>query len=324
MFEPLLRHAYEALLNRSSAEISPARVAMMSAGVAAALVAVALFSTLAAEPAEAQGKVAAIQVIDTSSPFSHDHHMNADKVGKAMSCAACHEMTAADGSCPKQEVRFPKHEACSGCHTANFYTPPLTICTSCHKNTAFSANNPLKELTRQVTPRRAEFSHKSHADTSCTKCHGFVKGGESVTHPSHPNCCECHVAAEMVPQMNSCEACHSASKNAGRPPSKIRDFSHKLHNTDTRNGKSTDCLQCHINTTAATTLRAIPAPPMASCVQCHDGSDPGKPHPSIPDANGSGAFHFTSCLKCHVEGSIMGVPLPPGHPTEAAPAGVIQ
>ncbi len=266
---------------------------------------------------EAQVPKVSVQVIDTSSPFSHDHHMDAEKVGKAMSCNSCHEMVADAGTCPKQEVRYPKHEACAGCHTANFYTPPLTICVNCHKNATFSANNPLKELTRQVTPRRAEFSHKSHTGNDCTSCHALQKGGVSVAHPSHPNCCQCHTGADVMPQMNNCEACHSATKNAGRPPSKIHDFSHKTHNTDPRNGASTQCTQCHINTEQAATLRGIRAPPMAACVQCHDGSDPGKPHPSIPGVNGSGAFHFSTCLKCHLPGSIQNVPLPPDHPVVA-------
>jgi hypothetical protein len=296
----------------------------LSALVAAALVAVGVGFGAGEAEAQAPGKQAAPQVIDTSSPFSHDHHMDPARVGKSMSCNSCHEMVAANGQCPKAEVRYPKHEACAGCHTANFYTPPLTICTNCHKSASFSANNPLKELTRQVTPRRAEFSHKAHEGTACTNCHALQKGGVSVAHPSHPNCCECHTQPELLPQMTSCEACHSAAKNAGRPPSKIHDFSHKTHNTDPRNGNSTECKQCHMNTEQATSLRGIKAPPMSSCVSCHDGSDPGAPHPSIPNANGSGAFHFSSCLKCHLPGSIQNVPLPPGHPTDAAPEGARQ
>ena len=296
----------------------------LSAVFAAMFVAVAV--GVGAGGAEAQGPVkqAAPQVIDTSSPFSHDHHMDAVKVGKAMSCNSCHDMVAASGQCPKAEVRFPKHEACAGCHTANFYTQPLTICVNCHQSASFSANNPLKELSRQVTPRRAEFSHQSHAGNSCTKCHALQKGGISVAHPSHPNCCECHTQPELLPQMTSCEACHSAAKNAGRPASKIHGFSHQDHNTDPRDGKSTLCVNCHTNTEQASSLRAIQAPPMSSCVSCHDGSNPSAPHPSIPGANGSGAFHFSSCLKCHLPGSIQNVPLPPGHPTDAPPEGAIQ
>jgi hypothetical protein len=298
----------------------------ISALVAGALVSVGLVVSFGAGSAEAQGKPGAIQLIDTSTPFSHDHHMTPEKIGKAMTCASCHEMVAKDGTCPKGDVRFPKHEACAGCHTANFYTPQkvggvmkLTICTNCHKNAEFSKNNPIKELTRLATPRKAEFSHAKHDGTACTACHALQRGGETVAHPSHPNCCQCHTDGTVVPQMVNCEACHSANLNAGRPKSKIHDFSHKEHNIDTRNGKSMECVQCHVNTANATTLATIAAPPMSSCVQCHDGSDPNQPHPSIPGVNGSGAFHFTACLRCHTEGSIKGIAPPPGHPAPPTP-----
>jgi hypothetical protein len=269
-----------------------------------------------------------MQVIDTSSPFDHDIHMDPQKVGKPLDCAACHSMVKTDGSCPKQEVRFPKHEACAGCHTANFYTPPLTICTNCHASAGFKAQNALRELTRQVTPRKAEFSHKSHLNgrgNDCTSCHEFVKGGISVSHPSHPNCCECHTKGGIEPPMANCQGCHNAALNVSRPASKIHDFSHKMHNTDPRTGASTQCTQCHVNTQEAASLRTIRIPPMASCVQCHDGSDPSKPNPQNPQWRGTGAFHFSSCMKCHLPGSINGVPLPPSHPTDTtAPPGAIQ
>jgi hypothetical protein len=295
----------------------------VSAAVAIVLVGLGLSSSSGAEE-RGSSPPSELQLIDTSSPFSHDHHMNAARVGQAMTCNSCHEMVAETGQCPKAEVRYPKHEACAGCHTANFYTPPLTICGNCHKSASFTANNPLKDLTRLVTPRRAEFSHKAHAGNDCTSCHALQRGGVSVAHPSHPNCCQCHTDPETAPAMTSCESCHAASKNAGRPPSKIHDFSHKNHNTDPRNGLSMECLQCHTNAEAAQTLRGIRAPPMSSCVSCHDGSDPSAPHPTIPNAKGSGAFHFSSCLKCHVAGSIQNVPLPADHPTDAPPPGAIQ
>jgi len=303
----------------------------LSAVVAAALVAAGMFVSLRAGPAEAQGKPAALQLIDTSSPFSHDHHMNPDTVGKAMTCATCHEMVTPEGTCPRGDVRFPKHEACAGCHTANFYTPQkvggvmtLTICVNCHKNVQFSKNNPLKELTRLVTPRKVDFSHKSHDGTACTECHALQKGGETVAHPSHPNCCQCHSDGTIVPKMNNCEACHAANLNAGRPRSKIHSFSHKSHNVDARNGRTMECVQCHVNTTLATSLKSIRGPPMSSCVQCHDGSAPDQPHPTIPGVNGSGAFHFTACLQCHTAGSIQGIAVPAGHPSDTAPASEAQ
>ena len=278
------------------------------------------------------GPSTGMNLIDTSSPFDHDIHLSAAKMGKELGCQNCHEMVNSDGTCPKQEVRFPKHEACAGCHAANFYTPPLTICMNCHTSAKFSKKIEFRELTRQVTPRKAEFSHRSHMDpqkgSDCTTCHAVQKGGDVIGHPSHPNCCQCHAtstAGEQVrqPTMNKCGECHNTSRNAGRPPSKIHSFSHKQHKEDPRTSASTSCQSCHMNLLAATSLRQIQAPPMASCVQCHDGSDPSKPNPNNPAVRGSGAFHFSSCLRCHISGSISGIPLPAGHPTEAAPRGAI-
>jgi hypothetical protein len=310
----------------------------LSAATALVLAAVAAVSFPGADAAAQAAPVPAaapagppkgMNVVDTSSPFDHDIHLNAGKMGgKQMGCESCHEMVNADGTCPKQEVRFPKHEACSGCHAASFYTPPLTICTNCHTSAKFAKSNPLRELTRQVTPRKAEFSHRSHMDpkkgTDCTSCHQMLKGGEVISHPSHPNCCQCHADGKINPQMKSCGECHNTAKNAGRPPSKIHDFSHKAHKEDPRTSSSTSCQLCHQNMAQATSLRQIQIPPMATCVQCHDGSDPSQPNPNNPAQRGTGAFHFSSCLKCHISGSITGVPLPPSHPTEAAPPGAIQ
>jgi hypothetical protein len=279
--------------------------------------------------AAAAPKAGKAQVIDTTSPFDHDVHMDSKKVGKGLKCETCHQMTTAEGQCPKTEVRFPKHEACTECHNASFYTPPLTICSNCHKAAQFAAKNPLRELTRQVTPRKAEFSHKSHLDpagtavrkmgqkTDCVSCHEMKKGGDVVTHPSHPNCCECHTKPSVQPQMANCGACHSAGRFVQRPPSKIHDFSHKKHREDPRTGNSMQCGQCHVNTQLAVSLRTIRIPEMGTCVQCHNGLGPDVTGPD--GLKGAGTFHFSQCLKCHIPGSIQGIPLPPSHPTDTTP-----
>lgn len=300
------------------------RQVSIALGVAGVLVAVALNASAPTnDPNQANTEIKQqVQVaqfgkkpIDTSKPFDHDIHLNPQKVnGKNLSCQDCHRsMVAKDGQCPKTEVRFPPHEACASCHEANFYTPPLTICASCHKSASFSEAPPLKELTRVVTPRKAEFSHFTHLapngdavkkfgqKNDCTSCHSFVKGGVSVSHPSHPNCCECHTKPDVSPKMTECASCHTQGRNVSRPPSKIHDFSHKTHNTDPRTGKGIECRQCHVNGHEATTIGSIQIPPMAVCVQCHNGTVPA-------------AFHFTNCMRCHIPGSIQGVPLPPSHP----------
>jgi hypothetical protein len=300
--------------------------------LASLALAAALVLALYGAPTEAQGP-GPEKAPDTSKPFNHDTHLSAKRVGKDLECKSCHEMVAGDGTCPKQEVRFPKHEACTACHAQSFFVQPLTICANCHESAAFVAKNPLRELGRQVTPRKAEFSHKTHVTgraLDCTQCHEFVKGGVSVSHPSHPNCCQCHSTSTekgkgVQPAMNQCGTCHVAGKGAGRPPSKIHSFSHKTHNTDPRTSASMACKQCHVNAGEAATLRGIRSPPMPVCVECHDGSDPNQPNPRNAQWRGTGAFHFSSCLKCHIAGSItVGSALPPSHPTTPAPPGAIK
>jgi Cytochrome c7 and related cytochrome c len=264
-------------------------------------VAVAVLTAVVHVPAAAVGDVPA--AIDTLPAFSHTIHADAKKMGgKDLTCASCHQMVTATGQCPKQEVRYPDHDACVGCHAANFYEASLTICVNCHKTAQFKADNPLKELNARttVTPFRSEFSHAAHVNAgNCTSCHAFVKAGLQVEHPSHPNCCQCHTDAAVQPTMNNCAGCHNESRFAGRRVSKLHDFSHKNHREDPRTGMSTECTQCHVNTNGAKNLRQIPAPPMHTCVGCHDGTEPGEPHPTLAGMNGSGAFSYTACNRCH-------------------------
>jgi hypothetical protein len=314
-------------MNRSL--LKPLSLSIGAAAVVVLVMALSMTTSLAQKPpppmtAPAPPLPKQMQVIDTSKPFSHDVHLSPQKMsGQQLACHSCHEMVNLDGTCPKAEVRFPKHETCAGCHQASFYTAPLTICTNCHQSAAFQKNNPLRELTRQITPRKAEFSHKRHSDKDCTTCHQFVRAGQAVSHPSHPNCCECHAGrvtpgGQVVqPTMNKCGDCHTASLKAGRPPSKIHSFSHKNHNTDPRTQVSMACKQCHVNMESATTLNQIRAPPMPVCVECHDGSDPNQPNKNNPEWRGTGAFHFSSCMKCHIPGSIKDALLPKVEPNNA-------
>lgn len=266
----------------------------------------------------AQGSPAQPQLIDTSKPFDHDTHLKEKTVGKKLSCESCHQGMVDDGgTCPKQEVRFPKHEACTGCHAMNFFTPPLTICTSCHTAAEFKKDNALKDLGRQVTPRKAEFNHRLHLASGgktqkklgekidCTSCHKPKKKGQVVTHPSHPSCCACHTKADVEPKMSSCSSCHSQGRSVGRPASKIHSFLHNQNHMVDKDGSSMACTKCHVNGHEAKTLRQIQIPPMATCITCHDGEH---------------AWHFSSCLKCHKEGT-MSAPLPASHPTTPAPEG---
>jgi hypothetical protein len=277
----------------------------------------ALLAAVVLSVVQAQAAVAAEDVpsaIDTSKRFQHTTHADAKKIGKDISCAGCHKMASLDGKCPKTEVRFPDHDACVECHASNFYESSLTICVNCHVNAQFKADNPLKELNARtaVTPFRSEFSHAAHPG-DCISCHRFLKAGAEVEHPSHPNCCQCHTDKAIQPTMNQCGSCHNESRFAGRPTSKIHDFSHKNHREDPRTGMSVGCTECHVNTSLAKTLRQIPTPPMHTCVGCHDGSDPSQPHPTIAGVKGSGAFSYTACSRCHTAAMLKKLPTPASH-----------
>lgn len=267
-----------------------------------------------AEELNAQLAQAPAKVIDTSKAFTHNTHLNAKTVGEALKCETCHEMVTPKGQCPTSEVRFPKHEACFKCHAANFYTPPLTICVNCHKSAEMSKGNPLKELGRQVTPRKSEFNHNLHADpagkvakqfpkkVSCKSCHKVKAAGKRVTHPSHPNCCQCHTRESVKPKMSDCSACHSESRRVSRPESKIHSFTHRPDHMKNPDGTSRGCTECHVNGAQAKSIRQIKIPPMGSCTGCH---------------NGDLAFSAADCLKCHKEGMLGGM-MPASHPVTGA------
>ena len=263
---------------------------------------------------EAQLAQAPAKVLDTSKPFAHNTHLDAKAVGETLKCETCHEVVTPAGQCPTTEVRFPKHEACFKCHAANFYTPPLSICVNCHLNAEMSKGNPLKELTRQVTPRKAEFNHSLHVDpagkvakqfpkkVSCKSCHKVKGGGKAVTHPSHSNCCQCHTRDAVTPKMSDCSSCHSQGRGVSRPDSKIHSFTHKPEHMKNVDGTSRGCTECHVNGAQAKTIRQIQIPPMGSCTGCH---------------NGEQAFSAADCLKCHVTGMLGGM-LPASHPVTGA------
>ena len=260
------------------------------------------------------------EFIDTTKPFSHGTHLGKKVMdkngGKAIRCEECHSgMVDKQGQCPTEEVRFPTHETCAKCHAANFYTQPLTICVNCHTSMEMRKGNPLKDLGRQVTPRKAAFNHKQHLiakgsarkktgkKLDCTSCHKPKKKGKIVTNPSHPNCCQCHTDDKLEVQMKNCSQCHSQSKAVKRPVSKIHSFTHAKHHMVSKEGESMRCSTCHTNGHMAKTIRQIKVPPMSSCVGCHDGNH---------------TWHFSSCLKCHKEGTMAG-PIPKSHQNVTPP-----
>jgi c(7)-type cytochrome triheme protein len=256
---------------------------------------------------------------DLKKPFSHDSHLALTKTDKGQerrhTCSDCHtvkqeEKQTEPSICTSTRMPFPNHDKCINCHSSAFFKPPIVICTNCHVDTKITEKSPLKEQTGMQAPLRTEFDHNLHLDPKqrvknkfkfekdCSFCHKFVKGGEKVLLPEHPQCCECHTKPDVKPQIDDCAGCHYRPKSENNPSSKVKKFSHVQHKTDPSNNQSLPCVRCHFDVPKSTKISTLILPKMATCVECHQGEL---------------AFSYADCLKCHEKG-IETKLLPPDHP----------
>ncbi len=296
-------------------------------GVAVSVLVFALaLATQAAPPKDVRA--------DVTKPFSHDTHLSQLRTvaGKERrySCSDCHTLKAVkdeasktgviprsqDGErgkaypiCASPRMPFPAHDKCIGCHASAFFKPPIVICTNCHVDVKITEKSPLKEQTSAQAPLRTEFSHLLHLDPTqrvrkkfkmekdCSFCHRFVRGGEKVLLPEHPQCCECHTQQDVEPNINDCAGCHSRPRSEPNPASMVKKFSHAQHKTDPATNQSLGCLRCHFEVPRSQKIATLILPKMATCVECHQGEL---------------AFSYAECLKCHEKG-IEARLVPPTH-----------
>jgi len=266
------------------------------------IVAVAALALLGAKPSKKK--------IDLKKPFAHETHLAQDALqgDRKLTCEDCHSVgTSKQAYCIEQKVVHPNHDQCTGCHATAFFTKPRLICKNCHTKTTFTSKPPLTKI-GAVAPMRAVFNHKLHMDPAqrvhkrfdldayCSTCHEFVKGGESVETPSHPECCGCHTKEHVEPTITDCVGCHVRPTGTPRK-ALIKDFSHKNHRVDPVSGKSLECTRCHYEVVKATELAQVPTPAMPTCITCHDGK---------------AAFAYAECLKCHGP-EVHDQPLPESH-----------
>lgn len=253
--------------------------------------------------------------VDLSQPFSHENHLALLRVAgdRPLGCNDCHALDGAVADtknpiCETTRMPFPTHGKCNGCHEAAFRTLPLQICTNCHTQNTISEKPPMRPQGDKVV-LHVEYSHKLHLDPNqrvakrfkiaadCQTCHAFEDGGEKVNTPNHANCCECHTAEHVEPNINDCDGCHKSNKPQERTSS-LKFFSHADHTTDPLTGQTLDCMRCHSAVAEATNLTEVTTPVMSTCTTCHKGEV---------------AFDYVKCLKCH-EAGIEKRPLPEDHP----------
>jgi c(7)-type cytochrome triheme protein len=240
---------------------------------------------------------------DLTKAFSHANHLKQAKGDGTYTCDDCHALPKSEGGtypiCESARMPFPNHDKCIGCHASAFFKPPIVICTNCHTSVAITEKSPLKEQSGNQAPLRTVFSHKSHLDPKekvrkrfeerkdCGFCHQMLKGGEAVSLPSHPQCCECHTKEDVTPTINDCAACHKRKKSDRNPESMVKKFTHTKHLEDTKTKERIACVKCHFDVPKATTVHELQLPKMATCVECHQGEI---------------AFSYAECLRCHDKG----------------------
>lgn len=217
--------------------------------------------------------------------FPHASHQQ-------LGCLECHRQADVIAGRPARPG-LDDHAPCDQerCHRADFLGKPTRLCEICH-----AAVDPLGDGTRPAPypPRHgrrslaSRFSHEMHLDfaametavgfhVSCSDCHGGEL--DQISHPGHAACARCHAAEaapDGAPPMSACDRCHEAR---ARQPSRRRQlitgdlrFRHVDHRSD-RRGQLIRCVSCHVETAAQTETGAHPAPPIATCVTCHDDTD---------------------------------------------------
>ncbi|MBK9031878.1 MAG: cytochrome c3 family protein [Myxococcales bacterium] len=222
-------------------------------------------------------------------PLARFGHAGHDARTPLAACTACHRL---DGD---RQVRTAGHDACAGCHAADFGARAPTICGACH-----GATEPWRHLVadRAPPPRSefgVEFDHRRHAAQPCARCHVHDTAAAELRPPRGHDACTgagCHAGAGgPAPALAACAACHGLGRADARdlartsaPWSVRARFRHAPHRTD--GDAALACTACHGDVATAASIAAIGGPPKAACADCHDGAR---------------AFRMTGhgCARCH-------------------------
>jgi hypothetical protein len=157
--------------------------------------------------------------------FSHEKHAKEEGIG----CEECHEEGA--------QKAIPKEEKCLECHEK-----AEGKCAQCHKN----PKNP--QTWQEARLQGLRFSHETHKEVECQKCHKDVLGAKRPSDTETPRmlevCMSCH---RKDFRSIDCKKCHEDMvENPARP---TRLFSHdvdfeKRHGLLAK-GDERVCAHCH-------------------------------------------------------------------------------
>lgn len=222
----------------------------------------------------------------------------------SLACTACH--TRNDNSATP---RFPRHDACTKCHLAQFVTPNVPMCVICHTDVK-SANAPLKAFpTRFNESFNMKFDHAQHMTGSarpangCQSCHGRATArGAALVIPAgltaHNGCYSCHTPNSKSAagrDLASCAVCHD-EKPYSRTTTNARSFRYAFSHAQHGSRQRLDCADCHRLTAGAAQSRQVSSPAPAehfpaggmSCATCHSGK-----------RSFGGDLAFRDCVRCH-------------------------
>ena len=208
--------------------------------------------------------------------FSHRKH-----AARGATCAACHAGAAAATG---DLVPTPRKAACAGCHDgARAFSMVEPACRRCHAA-------PEREDPAAERPRRARFSHASHASSDCRTCHELdARGAAGPIGRGHRPCSDarCHASDFAARAPVTCTVCHARAEpwrdlHIDPQPAEATElavsFPHRAHRAA--------CASCHparpsgrfgpVGGHAACGGSACHAPggsrpPLSDCAGCHQG-----------------------------------------------------
>ncbi|HEX8495175.1 MAG TPA: cytochrome c3 family protein [Pyrinomonadaceae bacterium] len=229
------------------------------------------------------------------SKFSHTSPGDHAGFSNPANCANCHPRNGTAA-----QPTFPGHQACDGCHMAQFTSPSIPMCTICHVNDLGNPRPALKGFPG-LGSFRVSFDHQQHvsAGANCAGCHKPARRGVALTIPAslsaHTQCYTCHSPGLSASNLSSCGVCHSIG-GYNRTPATGRafsfSFSHATHGPRQRLG----CTDCHIVRAGLPQSRQVSSPAAfqhfprsraQSCLTCHNGK------------RAFGEADFGDCKKCH-------------------------
>jgi c(7)-type cytochrome triheme protein len=249
---------------------------------------------------EAAGPPPTVASMPQGNDLDYSKFLHTSQRHGSLACSSCHHRT--DNSVGPS---FPSHPDCIECHSSQFLTPGIPMCSICHVNTP-APLKPFPGVFKETF--NIKFDHAQHMTGSarpqggCAFCHNSpLRAGAALAIPTglsaHARCYVCHTPTAQAGghDIGSCSTCHeqkpyartSTAGNAFR-----LSFSHAQHGARQRLG----CVDCHSYTAGLRQSQQVSSPRAvehfpsrgSNCATCHGGK-----------RSFGGDLDFKDCRRCH-------------------------